>query len=90
MEPLNGLILSGGAGGAAEGGELLGRATAAGVQGALAVPNDRLGEGAEEDQAAGDAPEQIGRLLSEDQRRGSVRCLNPIADGRGEYRPART
>ena len=45
---------------AAEGGELLGRPTTAGVQRALAVPDEELlGQSAEEAQAASDAADQV-------------------------------
>jgi hypothetical protein len=56
--------------GAAEGGELLRRPPAAGAQGALAVPDELLRQGAEEGEAAGDPPDQVGGLIGEDERRG--------------------
>src|SRR5665811_272180 len=53
---------------AAVGGEGLCRAPAAGVDRALAVPDELLGQGAEAGEAAVHAPGDVAELLGEDQR----------------------
>ena len=57
--------------GAAEGEEGLGGATGTGVDRPLAVPDHRLGQGAELGDAAAHPPDQVGDLAREDQRPGT-------------------
>jgi hypothetical protein len=56
---------------AAEGGEWIGRPAAAGMQRALAVPDQRLRQTAQLDQTRANPVQQIGRLLREHQRAGT-------------------
>ncbi len=72
--------------GAAEGGELLGRPPAAGVQGALAVPDDLLAAGRRGRPGSGRCPRSGRGLLGEDQRRGGG--PRP-AEGAGDDEPGR-
>jgi len=54
----------------ADGGELVGRPAAAGVDRALAVPDELLGQRADPLQRAPQTPQDVGRLLGEDKRAG--------------------
>ncbi len=65
---------------AAESGEGLGRAALAGVQGALAVPDERLRQRAEGDETAPDPVQQVGRLLGEDEAAGAGARVGQAGD----------
>src|SRR5207249_4141879 len=65
---------------AAEGGKRVGRAAAAGVQRALTVPDERLGQRAELRQATADPAQQVGRLLREHQRTSAGARVGQAAD----------
>src|SRR5262249_39770563 len=56
---------------AAEGSERIGRPPPAGVQRARTVPDQRLRKPAQRPQTTADAPQNVGRLLGEDQRAGT-------------------
>jgi len=64
----------------AEGRERHGRAAAARVQSALAVPDQRLRQTAELDQTVADPVQQVGRLLREDERAGAGARVGQAAD----------
>src|SRR5665811_2129725 len=72
---------------AAVGGEGLCRAPAAGVDRALAVPDELLGQGAQAGETAAHAPGDVAELLGEDQRPGEgarvgkLGCDHPAPPG---------